>query len=300
MPILVLAPQIAYRSIRQWLSILVLALLPIISAAADGDAIDAKRWRNSQLKTISQQIDNSDSEDIRSEYTARQSWLRRWEPGKMPRAPEESKTKSNLIEEPLLQELNMPKGMDADVWHQMISSQVDLLAIDTDDARKENLRATIDLASQLEETLSDHLPCEAKQLPASTAWVLAYTRYRLGRALAYRELPTVREQWPIANPIAYHKQLASAYQHLIDQTNDVRPEFILLEDRMLRRAGNKGRALELLEANRNHIEPKWYLKKRRDLLQELGWEPPYQEAARLYREAGYHDESNTRLQESNR
>ena len=109
--------------------------------------------------------------------------------------------------------------------------------------------------------------------------------------MAYRELPVVRERWPISNPDHYQEQLAAVYQRLTNQTNRSRPEFILLEDRMLRRSGKKGRALELLEANRQSIEPKWYLKKRRDLLQELGWEPAYQEAARLYLEAGFSDES---------
>ncbi|WP_246109617.1 hypothetical protein [Roseimaritima multifibrata] len=205
----------------------------------------------------------------------------------MPLAPTDSPIESELVEEPLLEQLKKPNGVSAEVWQQMISSQTDLLAMDTVDDRKENLRIVIRLAGQLEKRLSDQLPSNLQQLPTPTAWVLAYTRYRLGRALAYRELPSVRERWPISNPMRYEEQLSAAYERLIAQTNEVRPEFILLEDRMLRRAGKKGRALELLEANRRSIEPKWYLKKRRDMLQELGWEPPYKEAAKLYTEAGY-------------
>lgn len=100
----------------------------------------------------------------------------------------------------------------------------------------------------------------------------------------------VRQRWPISDRARYEAQLSAAYQRLLHQTKTVRPEFILLEDRMLRRSGKKGRALELLEANQEWIEPKWYLKKRRDLLLELGWELPHKEADRLYLQAGYDDE----------
>jgi len=162
--------------------------------------------------------------------------------------------------------------------------------MDTDDDRKEKLREIIASAKRFEKELSEQLPPRLRQFPAPTAWTLAYARYRLGRALAYRELPSVRERWPISDPDHYQEQLLTAYQRLLDQTKQVRPEFILLEDRILRRSGKKGRALELLEAYRESIEPKWYLKKRRDLLKELGWEPPYKEAARIYIEAGYGDE----------
>ncbi len=276
---------------RQWLAILVLASLAIDSTAADPNEIDALSWRSEQVDAITERIQNADSDDERLEYVARQTWLRRWKPGRMSPAPTHSPIESELVEEPLLEKLRMPTGVDPNAWQQMIASQRRLLAVDTDDERKENLPTIIGLAKNLEEVLADQLPPESQQLAAPTGWVLAYTRYRLGRALAYRELPVVRERWPISNSDHYQEQLAAVYQRLTNQTNRSRPEFILLEDRMLRRSGNKGRALELLEANRQSIEPKWYLKKRRDLLKELGWEPAYQEAARLYLEAGFSDES---------
>jgi hypothetical protein len=272
-------------------SLLLLLTLATNSKGIAADPIDSESWRTQQLKKVEKKIVDADSDEDRLEYTARQSWLQRWKPGRMPSMPMHSQTKSALVEEPLLGELDKPTGVAPHVWQRMTTSQTELLAIDTDEDRKENLRAIIASARQVEKLLADELPAQWQQLPSPTGWALAYARYRLGRALAYRELPSVRERWPISEPVQYEERLLAAYQTLIDQTNDVRPEFILLEDRILRRAGKKGRALELLEANQKWIEPKWYLKKRRDLLRELGWDPPHQEAARIYFEAGYRDES---------
>ena len=53
---------------------------------------------------------------------------------------------------------------------------------------------------------------------------------------------------------------------------------------MLRRDGWFGRALNMLEDHGERLELQWYLKKRRDLLQELTWEGPAKEAAALYAE----------------
>lgn len=278
-----------------WLAVLLLASLAVGSTAAESAAessdIDAEGWRSRKLEAIATRAQGSKSDDERLEYAARQSWLRRWKPGQMPLAPAVAPVESELVEEPLLRNLERPETLDANAWHAMIVLQTRLLAVDTDDERKENLRTTIELASQLETALSEQLPSDSQSLATPTDWILAYTRYRLGRALAYRELPEVREGWPISNPDQYQEKLVSAFQRLTEHTNGDRPEFILLQDRMFRRSGKKGRALELLEENRQSIEPKWYLKKRRDLLQELGWGPPYREAARLYLQAGYDDES---------
>ncbi|TWU40198.1 hypothetical protein Q31b_35430 [Novipirellula aureliae] len=281
---------IGRRSGWPWLSTLLLSALAISSAKADPNEIDAESWRNQKLKEIATKIQDAQSSEDRLEYVARRSWLQQWEPGQMLSAPTQAPAEPALVEEPSLGELEGPPGIEPQVWQRMISSQTELLAIDTDDSRKENLRRIIASASQLEEWLSNKLPVESQQLPAPTAWVLAFTRYRLGRALAYRELPSVRERWPISEPVQYQKRLLEAYQRLLDQTKGVRPEFILLEDRILRRSSKRGRALELLESHQGVIQAKWYLKKRRDLLEELGWQPPYQEAARIYFEAGYRDD----------
>lgn len=278
------------RSAQTPLLAVIFAVLAICAANTCADEGTAESWRSEQLRIVAGKIQDAESEDERWEYVARQAWLRRWEPGRMSSAPACSTTKAKLVEEPLLSELSRPDEIGPDDWQQLTGLQAELLAIDTDQDRKENLREIISAAQQLEQRLANKFPAALRELPASTAWVLAYTRYRHGRALAYRELPVVHARWPILNPASYEEQLLAVYQRLLDQTKAVRPEFILLEDRILRRAGKKGRALELLEANQEWIEPKWYLKKRRDLLLELGWEPPYQEAARRYLNAGYDDD----------
>lgn len=270
--------------------LLTLVCLQVSSLAETPRTVDAQRWKTQTLASIETKLENAASDDDRLEYSARQSWLRRWKPGQMPTAPADAPDESELMDEPVLADLPRLESVDADAWRAMVVLQKRLIASDTDDDRKDNLRTTIELGSQLEKSLADHLPADLQSLATPTGWALAYTRYRLGRALAYRELPEVRERWPIANPDEYESRLVAAFQRLTEQTQDGRREFILLQDRMFRRAGKKGRALELLEANRHSIEPKWYLKKRRDLLQELGWDPPYREAARLYLQAGYVDE----------
>ncbi|WP_404307479.1 hypothetical protein [Neorhodopirellula lusitana] len=273
------------------LVVLLLAFSAVGSHAEERTKVDADRWRNQKVESIQTRIPNAESSDHRLELQARQSWLRRWTPGQMPSSPADAPDETGLVDEPLLANLDRPKAIQVDDWRTLIALQTRLLASDTDEERKENLRTTIELARQLEAALSRQLSSESKSLTAPTGWVLAYTRYRLGRALAYRELPDVREVWPISDPDQYEEQLVAAYGRLMKQTDGKRREFILLQDRMFRRSGKKGRALELLEANRNSIEPKWYLKKRRDLLQELGWDPPYREAAQRYLQAGYDDES---------
>ncbi|WDQ14876.1 hypothetical protein [Rhodopirellula sp. P2] len=265
--------------------------LPTSSLAEAPSKVEAEHWQHQKLASIAMRIQEAKSDDARLEYSARQSWLSRWKPGQMPSAPADAPDQTGLVEEPRLQDLERPEPVDADAWQAMIDLQDRLLASDTDDDRKANLRKTIELASQLEATLAAKLPTDSQSLSTPTSWALAFTRYRLGRALAYRELPEVRERWPIADPGQYQAQLVAAVQRLTEQTKGDRREFILLQDRMFRRSGQKGRALELLEANRHSIEPKWYLKKRRDLLQELGWDPPYREAAQRYLQAGYDDES---------
>ncbi|ELP35661.1 hypothetical protein [Rhodopirellula baltica] len=275
-----------------WRTMLLLALVCLQwSAFAESPrTVEAQRWKTETLASIALKIQNASSDDERLEYSARQSWLRRWRPGHMPSAPADAPNESELMEEPVLADMQRPESVDGDVWSAMVDLQKRLIASDTDEERKDNLRKTIELAGKLEQSLMDHLPAESQTLATPTGWTLAFTRYRLGRALAYRELPEVLERWPIAKPDEYESRLVAAFQRLTDQTQGDRRDFILLQDRMFRRSGKKGRALELLEANRHSIDPKWYLKKRRDLLQELGWEPPYREAARLYLQAGYVDE----------
>ena len=102
------------------------------------------------------------------------------------------------------------------------------------------------------------------------------------RALAYQELPEVVAEKPIADPQQHETDLIIAYNQLVDLFGRGRPEFILLEIRMLRRDHWYGQALRLLEKYGDLIEPQWFLEKRRDLLLEMGWSAPAKEAAQVY------------------
>jgi hypothetical protein len=129
--------------------------LPIGLADAQCGSIDAESWRGEQLESITRRIQNADSDDELQELLARQSWLHRWQPGEMSDAPKHSPSDSELVEEPLLEKLTIPTEIDADVWQRMIDSQTELIAIDTDDDRKENLQKIIALAQELGKELSE-------------------------------------------------------------------------------------------------------------------------------------------------
>ncbi|MFG0290806.1 MAG: hypothetical protein ACF8CQ_21730 [Rhodopirellula sp. JB044] len=282
-----------------------LALFVSVNTTTVADEPSASKWRSSQLDGINERLQSVDSEQTRLELLAQQAWLRRWEPGEMSQMPTTSSVRwdddeqgeSKLVQEPLLLDLTRPEGVAKQEWQRLIALQAVLRQIDTNENRKESLREIIPASQRFVDALSEALASSTrphatpvKQLNTDTDWVLAYARYRLGRALAYREIPVVRERWPIEDPDAYQRRLYEVYRQLNEQTGGPRAEFILLEDRMLRRSGQKGLALELLEKHQGSIDVKWYLKKRRDLLQELGWEPPYREAAKIYFDAGYRDD----------
>lgn len=250
---------------------------------------DAHIWRKEKIASLNAQLVNTDGEsDQRLEWLAQRAWLESWQPGEMNGARKLIASKSKLlIDEPSLADLDRPAGISFDRWHHIVNLQSQLWDLDSDENRKQNLKTTIPLAEQLEQALVAELDIVDQTLDSQVGWALAFVRYRLGRAIAYRELPDVIDKWPIENQESYNEQLDSVVERLRTQAADTRPEFILLEDRMLRRAGWRGRALWMLERHRDFIEPKWYLKKRRDLLGELGWDLPQQEAARIYSAAGF-------------
>ena len=271
-----LKPTLLWSGILLWI-----ACAPI-SVWSQPPPESAEAWRHNRLSALTQRLAGETTASGRAEILARRNWLTDWKPGQMQGVRAEQSKRNQLQEEPRLRKLPRPAGFAANDWLQAIELQTRLLAIDTRELRKENLQRTIPLANELDGLLSRKLSPELQTLETEAGWSLAFTRYRLTRALAYRELPDVIDRWPIQHQQRYESQLQAAYQRLIEITKQQRREFILIDDRMLRRAGDRGRALELLEANRDYIDAKWYLKKRRDLLKELGWDAPHQEAARLY------------------
>lgn len=102
--------------------------------------------------------------------------------------------------------------------------------------------------------------------------VLVDTLYRKGRALGYMELPKVIEKHPIADPAAHDKAFESNFSELGKWVDTTSKKYFLLHVRRERRRQNFGEALGLLNRYIRSESPNyWYLKKRRDLYEDLGW-----------------------------
>ncbi len=279
-----------------------------LSLAAERDDVDeARGWRTEKMAELDRRLERSGADDpMNDEWLARRDWLRRWEPGKMPSAPDEASApnrsagdaveKRPLVDEPDLSQTASAADQLGPTPREQLERanrlQRRLWRLDTLEDRKDNLIETADVALQLDQTLErligqlDSGPSEVRE---DLRWALAYARYRRARAIAYRELPDVLESLPIDDAEAYEQQLAAARDRLQRTFAQPRAEFVLFEIRMLRRADWRGQALRRLEQFAWAIEAKWYLKKRRDLLDELGWGPPHREAAELYAASGLDD-----------
>src|SRR6056297_205306 len=120
------------RCVWQLLSMLIFSSLAIPPATADPNAAETESWRREQLKKINRQMEDAGSPEERLEYAARASWLRRWQPGRMPSSPTRSSIESSFVDEPTLHKLKKPAGMPPQVWQEMVWSQTELLKIDTD------------------------------------------------------------------------------------------------------------------------------------------------------------------------
>jgi len=96
--------------------------------------------------------------------------------------------------------------------------------------------------------------------------------YRKGRALGYMELNDVLAKHPIENRKAHHKAFEKNFAELGRWVDTKSPEFVLLHIRRERRLGHLETALGLLnqQVARDPSEY-WYRKKRRDVLNGLGW-----------------------------
>ncbi len=121
------------------------------------------------------------------------------------------------------------------------------------------------------EATADRLLAFLSKSDSANRPLLAEVLYRKGRAIAYRDLPDVRAVHPVDDPAALQKRFEACYRRLAELVDMTQPAWILLAVRRERRRGCPGRALELLEQyRRTHPNPVWYLKKRTDLLNELG------------------------------
>lgn len=286
------------------------------SVAASSDVIpldQARAWRDHKLTELARRLESVGPDGpMRDEWQPRREWLRRWEPGEMPTGRSDHPNgaagdRHDLVPEPvLLESLSAAGAADPRRRLKRAAMLQDFLRLlDTTTSRKTNLAATIDVAETVDTALTG-LIRDAESANASPGtgtgtgvddgiaveslrWALAHTRYRRARAVAYRELPDVLETMPIEAPRRYERALRQARRRLLKTFAEPRPEFVLLEVRMLRRDGKRGQALARLERFVWAIDRKWYLKKRRDLLDELGWKLPHREAAAIYQAAGYAD-----------
>ena len=97
----------------------------------------------------------------------------------------------------------------------------------------------------------------------------AETLYRLLRALAYRDDERL-EQDPEAELDPLFEERFEELDALVDTE---KPEYLLVHLRAMRRRGELGQALRLLDSKKNELPPQArYYRKRERLLEELGWE----------------------------
>ncbi|MEL7500546.1 MAG: hypothetical protein AAFN77_23340 [Planctomycetota bacterium] len=263
-------------------------------------------WKKDTLQAILAQLEHDGLTDVqRQELASQRSWLKKWKPGTMQVDPARHQADSLPIlkKEPVLESAQSKLIQDltvvVDATHMQLANRSTLHQIDalikehSDDAalfqtalklldeqpeiRKQHLGRIDALSSRLIQLLRTK---SGEDPQAHLA--LEFALYRRVRALAYRELPDVSRSNPIKDPEGLDRQMKEAFSDLIKTAGDDRAEFVLIEIRMQRRSGNFGIALEKLESNGHTISRKWYLKKRRDLLELLKWNPPYKEAASLY------------------
>lgn len=263
--------------------------------------VDAK-WKEAQLSLLNSQLAAQADGPLREELQAQAKWLKSWEPNSLKtKSSWESNFGEQVASEPILD----PNRITAKLRQRLLGKDAKPTVADTKqleallakypqdigvrqlhmhwlDQLQYRKKYADDIASVCDKLIEllDATPNSKASKTVQRA--KAFSLYRKGRALAYRELPDVVAENPIEDPRAHGSRLQATYRQLTELAGFGRPEFVLLDIRMLRRDNWNGRALALLEEYGSIITPKWYLKKRRDLLTELGWEKPAEEAAAIY------------------
>jgi hypothetical protein len=261
----------------------------------------ADEWRSAQLESIQAQLTDAELSGLmHEELSAQLAWLNAWKPGSLTEeSPIEQRVFQEFDPEPiidpersaaqyrarLLGDGAQPTAKDTDALRDALTAQpadiglrqLHLHWLDQIQFRKKFTREIVQSANRLAGLL------EAIE-PETDALRLAkgFCYFRSARALAYYELPDVLSQQPIDDPQNHEAALLESYRKMLEILGDDRPEVTLLVARMLRRDGWFGRSLLLLEQSASSIDQQWYLKKRRDLLRELTWSFPADEAARIY------------------
>lgn len=263
-------------------------------------------WKSAQLESIDRQL-LAAKDTLRSELLAQKKWLSAWRPGSLTNSPvwaaPKNVTSQKAWQEPVIDPSGLaaplrarllgpeakPTERDTDALTSALQKkpndlglrQLNLHWIDQYQFRKqysESIRISADGLAKLISQSEIPVDKEGNDLRLARAFAL----YRKVRAIAYRGLPEVTKEKPIENPDEYDAQLRAAFAELVIVAGTGRSEFILIEIRMARRDMQLGTALAKLEDYGETISRKWLLKKRRDILRELGWTSPADEAAKLF------------------
>jgi hypothetical protein len=264
----------------------------------------ALEWQKLQLSQIAAQLsDKGVTGGLRQELEAQQKWLQTYKVGRLTEEPiygsairevemwvepilDPSK-KSSKIREKLLGPKATPTSKDTEQLRSALGEfpediglrQLQLHWLDQPQYRDAHAKDIADAAERLAGLLDgSEIAGEEKKK------ALAFTWYRQARALGYRQDPDVVLKHPLSDEQRKEvdAKLVGTYTQLIELVGNGRPEFSLLEIRMLRRDKWFGRALDVLENNGASIEPRWFLEKRRDLLRDLNWKPAADEANTIF------------------
>ena len=264
----------------------------------------AVEWRKAQLAQLEIQLaDSTTPAELKLELSAQKQWLSDYASVKLsPQPPQASEKPPAAMDEPILDPerkafairkklfgLNAkPTTEDTEKLRAALEKtpndiglrQLQLHWLDQPQYREEYPAEIADAANRLHGLLESN-----KQLdPAKQKMAIANTLYRQARALGYRlDLDSEgKKPFEKGDREVVDSQLGSVYTQLINLVGPGRPEFALLEIRMLRRDNWFGRALQVLERYASRIEPRWYLEKRRDLLRDLGWTTPAAQAQEMF------------------
>ncbi len=261
------------------------------------------KWKESQLAALqSQLLEPQLTDELKLELQSQSQWLSAWKPGELASAPllpeverQEVWQEPELDPEGLAVELRKrllgkgakPTAEDTKQLQQLLTEndndlgvrQLHLHWLDQKQYRKTYPQEIADAAAKVVALLDAvDRPDRETELARAFCW------YRRGRALAYRELPDVLKAKPMTDEERKMNQaeLLGAQRELKKVASEPRIEFVLLDVRMLRQDHWNGRALALLEGFAGQLSQQWFLKKRRDILRNLGWEGPANEAAVIY------------------
>lgn len=262
----------------------------------------AEQWRNTQIESIVEQAKNLQlSESLQKELRDQLEWLKTWEPGDMSHQSVSPQREFPAVdEEPIID----PDGHAAELRKKLFDAEAQPTEEDTQSLRDALIERPNDPGLrqlhvhwldqfQYRKTYARQIADSARKLAVlleqgadadsdTYRLVRGFCYFRSARALAYCELPEVVAKQPIEDPELHEAELLGAYSQMKELLSQDRPELVLLEVRMLRRDNWLGQALMLLERSASAVELQWYLKKRRDLLEELSWTIPAKEAGEIY------------------